>query len=181
VAIAYRRDVFEKVGLFDETFDACEDVEFNHRIDRAGLRCYFTPTVAVRYRPRNNLRRLFYQMMRYGRGRVRLLKKHPGTLSLGTFVPLVFVAGLLGGIPLCFAALFNVVVPLLWPIYLGTVIIYAVIVGLSSLAIAASKRNPLMAVRLPCVFATVHIGSGIGMLLECFTRQSPSNHRSKDS
>src|SRR5262249_28297838 len=29
VAVAYRRRVFDAVGLFDETFDACEDVEFN--------------------------------------------------------------------------------------------------------------------------------------------------------
>src|SRR5207253_399201 len=29
VAVAYRREVFEVVGLFDERFDACEDVEFN--------------------------------------------------------------------------------------------------------------------------------------------------------
>src|SRR5205085_3108463 len=28
VAIAYRREVFERVGRFDESFDACEDVEF---------------------------------------------------------------------------------------------------------------------------------------------------------
>ncbi|HKB40503.1 MAG TPA: glycosyltransferase, partial [Gemmataceae bacterium] len=36
VAVAYRREVFEAVGTFDERFDACEDVEFNHRVDRAG-------------------------------------------------------------------------------------------------------------------------------------------------
>ncbi|MBO0700629.1 MAG: glycosyltransferase, partial [Zavarzinella sp.] len=37
VAVAYRRDVFDQVGLFDESFDACEDVEFNTRVRRAGL------------------------------------------------------------------------------------------------------------------------------------------------
>src|SRR5204862_2547273 len=49
VAVAYRREVFERVGYFDESFDACEDVELNHRAARAGLTCYFTPRVAVRY------------------------------------------------------------------------------------------------------------------------------------
>src|SRR2546426_21442 len=52
VAIAYRRSVFERVGLFDEKFDACEDVEFNHRVHRARCRCFFTPAVRVRYHPR---------------------------------------------------------------------------------------------------------------------------------
>src|SRR5262245_38954230 len=79
VAVAYRREVFERVGLFDERFDACEDVELNHRVDRAGLRCFFTPAVAARYVPRASLRGLFRQMARYGRGRVRLARKHPET------------------------------------------------------------------------------------------------------
>ena len=47
VAVAYRREVFERIGYFDESFDACEDVEFNHRAARAGLTCYFTPRVGV--------------------------------------------------------------------------------------------------------------------------------------
>src|SRR5262245_55988865 len=72
VAVAYRRSVFGTIGMFDESFDACEDVEFNHRLDRAGLRCFFTPKVAVHYFPRSSLRGLVRQMIRYGRGRVRL-------------------------------------------------------------------------------------------------------------
>ena len=47
VAVAYRRKVFDLVGGFDERFDACEDVEFNHRIDEAGLNCWFSPEIAV--------------------------------------------------------------------------------------------------------------------------------------
>ncbi len=48
VAVAYRRVVFDAVGPFDESFDACEDVEFNHRLHRAGHRCFFTSAVEVR-------------------------------------------------------------------------------------------------------------------------------------
>jgi len=35
VAVAYRRSIFAQLGYFDEHFDACEDVEFNHRVDKA--------------------------------------------------------------------------------------------------------------------------------------------------
>lgn len=174
VAVAYRREVFQKIGLFDESFDACEDVELNHRADLAGLRCFFASSVAVRYRPRDSLVRLFRQMVRYGRGRVRLLKKHPDTLSLRTFLPLLFVAGLFVGIPLSSA------VPALWPFYLGAVFTYAAIVGLGSLAITVSKRNPVMAIRLPLVFATIHIASGAGMLLELPRRRVAPGGSFKD-
>src|SRR5436305_564656 len=80
-----------------ETFDACEDVEFNHRLAAAGLRCFFTPRARVRYFPRATLKALFLQMARYGRGRVRLLRKHPDTFSLTGFLPALFVAGVFLG------------------------------------------------------------------------------------
>ncbi|MGQ9576764.1 MAG: glycosyltransferase family 2 protein, partial [Thermoguttaceae bacterium] len=89
VAVAYRREVFDRLGLFDESFDACEDVELNHRIDRAGLRCYFSPAITVKYFPRETLGGLFRQLVRYGRGRVRLMRKHPETRSLRTLLPAV--------------------------------------------------------------------------------------------
>ena len=58
VAVAYKREVFEKVGLFDEQFDACEDVEFNTRVRQAGLTCFFTPAIRADYQPRGTLQRI---------------------------------------------------------------------------------------------------------------------------
>jgi len=94
VAVAYRRSVFEKIGYFDENFDACEGVELNHRVDLAGLPCFFTPRIAAHYAPRDSLRGLFRHLVRYSRGRVGLLRKHPEKFSWGILPPLLLVAGL---------------------------------------------------------------------------------------
>ena len=87
VGAAYRREVFDRVGYFDEHFDACEDVDFNFRCDQAGLRCLFLPAAAVHYQPRDTLSGLFKQLARYGRGRVRFVRKHPATFSWKSFAP----------------------------------------------------------------------------------------------
>lgn len=174
VAVAYRREVFEAVGSFDESFDACEDVELNYRVDRAGLRCYFTPEVAVRYRPRGTLAGLFRQLARYGRGRVRLLRKHPDTRSLRTFVPLLFVVGLLAGLAL------GAAVPWLRPLYFAALMTYTTIIGLSSLSIVAKKRQLAIAAWLPLVFATIHVASGAGMLLELLCPPAASTSPRRD-
>ncbi len=162
--MAYRRDVFNRAGLFDERFDACEDCELNHRLDEAGLQCVLVPTLAVKYEPRKTVRGLFRQLFRYGRGRVRLARKHPETITLGSFVPAAFVLGLLAGPLVC------AVVPPLWSVYVATIALYLVMVILTGSVIAWQQRQPALAILLPVVLATIHLGSGVGILVEACRR-----------
>lgn len=164
VAIAYRRGVFETVGVFDESFDACEDVEFNHRVDRAGLKCFFSPRVAVRYHPRSSLRGLFRQMVRYGRGRVRLLRKHPETFTPMGFIPAVFVLGLLLGPLLAWF------VPLFAALYLGGLAVYGTAVLAATENLAVKERQWRTLLWGPPVFLAIHCGAGAGLLLEWLRR-----------
>lgn len=160
VAIAYRRSVFERVGFFDESFDACEDVELNHRIDRAGLRCFFTPRARVHYQARATLRGLFQQMHRYGRGRMRLLRKWPETFTVPGFVPAAFVVWLVIGAAAALLA------PACAVFYGSTLIAYALAVCLTSLFLCVRTRGFTLLPRLLPIFATIHLGAGIGILHE---------------
>jgi polysaccharide deacetylase family protein (PEP-CTERM system associated) len=160
VGIAYRREIFDAVGLFDEDFDACEDVEFNHRIDRAGLRCFFSPKVQVRYHPRSSLLALFRQMCRYGRGRMRLLAKYPETFSFASVIPAIFLVGLAaGGVAACFS-------PWLATGYAAALGTYVITILVASLVLAARARDACLLPWLPLVFAAIHSGAGTGVLME---------------
>jgi succinoglycan biosynthesis protein ExoA len=164
VAVAYRREVFDRIGYFDEAFDAAEDVEFNHRLRLAGMRCFFSPRVRVPYHPRSTPWGLFKQMVRYGRGRVRLLRKHPDTFSLPGLVPAAFVAGNLAG-PL--------VAPLVRPLILAqaiAILFYLCVVAVVSLGVAWNRRDLRQLPWLPLVFVTVHAGAGWGLLREGFAQ-----------
>jgi succinoglycan biosynthesis protein ExoA len=160
VAVAYQRDVFDTIGLFDESFDACEDVEFNHRLGRAGFNCYFAPLTCVLYHPRASLGGLYRQMVRYGRGRVRLFRKHRETLSLACLAPAALIAGIVLG-PLLAA----VVPGLRWPLA-GMLSIYLGVVLAVSLRLAKQSRDWTLLVRLPAVFGALHAGAGVGVLFE---------------
>jgi succinoglycan biosynthesis protein ExoA len=175
VAVAYRRSVFDRVGHFDESFDACEDVEFNHRVDRAGLTCFFTPRIRVRYHPRASLRGLFRQLVRYGRGRARLLCKHPETLSIGSLVPAVFVAGLVaGGIASCFSKRIAAV--------FGTVLALYVIIVLTVSALVAYRYRRLGFLGwLPLIYPTIHVASGSGTLIELMSVILPKKTGAKSA
>ena len=165
VAAAYKRTVFDRVGEFDESFDACEDVEFNHRVDRAGLRCFFTSRCRFAISPGRACGASF-SSWRYGRGRVRLLRKHPDTFSPGGFVPAAWVAGLIAG-PLVGLVWFP-----LWWLYGGLIAVYLAIVAATSATIAVQHRKPEFLGWLPLVFLTIHAGSGCGVLTEVFSGRS---------
>jgi succinoglycan biosynthesis protein ExoA len=160
VATAYRREVFTLVGLFDERFDACEDVEFNHRVARAGMPCFFTPKVQVRYHPRSTLSGLYRQLVRYGRGRVRLLRKHPDSFSVPGFVPAIWASGLVGGLV---AAAFSQYAAVA---YVTCLAIYGICVLGFSVGLGWRERSLVVTAWLPLVYVTIHLGAATGLLWE---------------
>lgn len=160
VAVAYRRSVFDRVGLFDETFDACEDVEFNTRIDAAGLSCYFAPELAVNYHPRETLSGLVFQMGRYGRGRARLAFKNPASLTLPAMVPALFLTGLAAAFVLGLAA------PLFAAVFCGTALVYSGVVAIVGLWLAVQRGAAGLSPLFPAVFLAIHVGAGWGVLAE---------------
>jgi succinoglycan biosynthesis protein ExoA len=160
VAVAYRGDVFTRVGYFDEAFDACEDVEFNHRLARAGMRCYLAPELTVRYHPRGSLAGLCYQMLRYGRGRARLLLKHPDTFAVAPLVPAIFL------VTLAVSAGLGMVAPPFAGLFCVTVLAYCWTVIVSALLVGVRGRTLQLTPLLPIVFLSIHVGAGWGVLRE---------------
>lgn len=161
VAVAYRRELLQRLGGFDETFDACEDVEFNLRVDRSGAACYLDPSLALPYHPRTNPLGAWRQLARYGRGRARLARKNPATLSWGTLVPAVFVLGLIAG------PLGGWFVPALTYVFVAALALYA---GLLACVAAAAAprflRDPAALALVPAALATIHLAAGAGFLSE---------------
>lgn len=96
---AFRREVFDKVGGFDERFAYGSDIDFSWRVVGAGYRIRSAPTAIVRH-DWGTMRRQVRRSYLYGRARVRLYKKHPRRLRHAwredsmTLVYPLFVLGL---------------------------------------------------------------------------------------
>jgi succinoglycan biosynthesis protein ExoA len=156
---SYKKEVFEEVGYFDERFDACEDVEFNYRVSKIWNESFTSMKLAVMYYPRETLVALFTQLKRYGIGRFRLARKHPGTLGTGTLVIALFTAGL----PLLIFLSF------FWSLalyaLLGSAGFYMLTILLWSVPIAMRKGLKYLPL-LPAIYPTIHFGLGCGFLGE---------------
>lgn len=92
---AFRRAVFDRIGLYDEASVANEDAEINQRIVKSGGRIYLSPEIRVRYYPRTSFAGVARQYYGYGHWRARTLLKHRRLLTLRSVLPfLTLVAGL---------------------------------------------------------------------------------------
>lgn len=153
----FPRDVFQRVGLFDEEMVRNQDDEFNHRILRKGGRVLLLPDVVCYYYARGSFRqvaRMFYQ---YGAFKPLVARKSGRIMTIRQLVPAAFVLGL-GG---------SAVGSLLWsPLIWGTAGIAAAYSAavLACAARVAASHGRRCALALTAVFPIVHLSYGIGFL-----------------
>jgi len=115
---AYKKEIFDEVGLFDEELVRCQDDEFNFRIRHYGGKILLTPKIKSWYYPRSGFKKLWRQYFGYGFWKVRILQKHFWMMQLRHFVPAAFVMTLLG---LLIVGLF---VPQVLILFLGVLLLY---------------------------------------------------------
>ncbi len=162
---AYRRDVFKRVDYVDENFDAAEDVEFNYRVEKAGLTCYTAPSLKVKYYPRESLGKLVRQLIRYGRGRKCFARKHPAAITLNQLIPLFFVLGLPFAIFSFCLMVFQREVTIFPSLLVLPYVLYLLLLLVTSLLI--SRKNGWKYFRhLPIIFLIIHFSLGWGWLVE---------------
>lgn len=92
---AYRREVFESVGLFDEMLVRNQDAEFNYRVVTGGYKIYLNPAIKSFYYSRSSLRRLWSQYHQYGYWKTRVIRKHRKPQSVRQLIPVTFLLTLL--------------------------------------------------------------------------------------
>ena len=151
------REVFDRIGCFDEELVRNQDDEFNLRLSRAGGLIWQSPRIQSWYHPRESLRSLWQQYAQYGYWKVRVIQKHCLPASVRHLVPAAFVFAVL---TLPIAALFW---PWAWWIWSALGILYIAGNLVASVEIA-SRRGLTLFLVLPAVVACYHFGYGYGFL-----------------
>jgi succinoglycan biosynthesis protein ExoA len=157
----FRRDVLERLGGFNDHYHRAQDWELNLRIRQAGELVWFSPELAVTYRPRSSWTELVQQFFHTGRWRREVIRHYPGTVSARYLAPpMVSLAILLGLVAGLVGALVGL--PLLgwgWLAPLG----YGLGVLVASLK-EGQALSPGARAWLPFVLATMHLSWGSGFL-----------------
>ena len=151
---AYRREVFEKAGLFNEKLLRTEDNEEHYRIREAGYKFFFNPEIKSYQYARPTLKRMMRQ--KYGNGFwIGVTTKIcPKCLSWYHYVPAFFVIAIMLT-TLLSAFGITVFTFLLWGIYFAFTIIATVFGSLKEGFYIANIIAPI-------VFLLLHFAYGIG-------------------
>ena len=164
------RQVFDRIGLFDEELVRNQDDEFNLRQMLAGGKIWQSPRIKSWYKPRGSLGALFRQYMQYGYWRVRVIQKHKMPASLRHLVPGTFV---LLFIMLALASPWWSLAAWSW---LGLASAYVMGNVAASFLTAARCQWKFLPI-LPLVFACYHFAYGYGFLHGiwdfCILRRGP--------
>lgn len=152
---AYRREVFDCTGLFDESLIRNQDYELNYRLRAAGGRIFCTPAIKSRYHGRSDLRALWRQYFDYGFWKARVIRLHPASTKWRHLVAPAFLLALAGGIAMSLAY------PPAWPIPASIAGLYALAALVASMLVARSKGWRLFWA-LPITYAVVHLSWGLG-------------------
>lgn len=153
----YRKELFEKIGLFDEELLRNQDDEFNFRLIRNGGKILLVPEIVSYYYARNSWKNLWTMFFQYGYFKPLVARKVGGFLTWRQTIPALFVGSLIfTGILSFFGKRF------LW-LFLFVVALYVVANTVFSFSVSLKKGLKL----LPFVaisFATLHLSYGIGYL-----------------
>lgn len=158
----FHRDLFRKIGMFDEELVRNQDDEFNARIIKHGGKIYLIPSIKIGYYARESIGKMAKMFFQYGfyKPLVNLKIGKPATVR--QLVPFFFVMYLV------FAAVFTVIVPSSAVKAFGLFFLYLIISELYSIRISLKEKEMTFLFLLPLVFLLIHLSYGLGYIAGIF-------------
>ncbi|CDF57748.1 glycosyltransferase family 2 protein [Thermobrachium celere] len=153
---AYRREVLDEVGYFDEELVRNQDDEINLRVSKAGYKILLSLKIKSWYYARSSYRKLWKQYFQYGFWKVRVMQKHGKPASLRHLVPLIFILVNILGI------IFGLINKIIFYLWFFQALLYLVCDIFFSVRVSKNDRGLIKYV-IP-TFPILHIGYGLGFL-----------------
>jgi succinoglycan biosynthesis protein ExoA len=166
----FKKDLFDRIGMYDEKLLSSSDLDVNQRIQAAGGRILVMPDIVVNYAADGNLRALRRHVFADGVWVSYVMKFGKRAWSWRHWVPAALVLSLFGALALGVASRV-----FLW-IGLGIAGLYAAASLGLSVRIAVREREAGYTFLLPLVFAVRHFVFGAGTLFGLVLVVLPGEH-----
>lgn len=156
--VAYQKEVFDKIGLFNENLIRSQDMELNLRLKRAGGKILLAPDIISYYYPKSNLKDFFLHNFKDAIWPTYQLKFTKKLYCLRHYLPPLFLLALV---------VFAIGIIFWFPFivfFLSLIGIYFLLAFYFSFKIVLLKKEWRYLFLLPLAFACRHFGHGLGSL-----------------
>lgn len=155
----YRKEIFARVGLFNEDLAKSQDIEFNLRLKKAGGKTLLLPEVVSYYFARSDMSSFLKHNWNNGVWAVLpFAYSDIIPVSWRHLVPLAFVTSLLG------SAVLGLLMPSFLWLCVAVVVAYGIADLAASLHLAVRERDVRYVLLMPAIFASLHLTYGLGSL-----------------
>ncbi len=192
---AYKREVIEKTGFFNEELGRTEDNEYHYRVRQNGYKICFNPKIRSFQHIRNSLPSMLKQKYSNGLWIGITTKICPQCLSIYHYVPFAFVCaiilstiacivtGIMSAATAVHSAVFTAIksiVYLLTKVMWAAYWIAALVMSAVAYIKADKKQKNITNILLPVLFFLLHISYGIGTAVGLLRRQDTSKGNRHD-
>ena len=164
---AFRRDLWTRLGGYDETLIANEDYDFNYRARRAGVAVVLDPRIESQYFARPTLGALGRQYHRYGFWKAQMLRKDPKALRWRQVPPALVLPWLVA------SSVVAVAMPP--PMGLAAAAAYPAIIAAAAAHIAYRAKVAALWPAACAALAVVHVAWSAGFLRAAVGISAPSS------
>ncbi|MEY1088327.1 glycosyltransferase family 2 protein [Morganella morganii] len=168
----FKKEVFEKIGYYDESLLRNEDDEFNGRMIKNQLSIYLIPFIRIKYYPRNSYSKLSSMMYQYGLYKPVVVKKLGFTTSYRQLAPPLFVLFLLFGV------LFSLFSNIIFTIFSSIMLIYLLLITWPLKDYYRKYKSFNIGVSYSLLLIHLSYGSGylIGVIHMLMNKKNKINH-----
>ena len=160
----YKKEIFDKVGLFNEKLLRSQDIELNLRIKRNGGKIILAPDIVSYYYPKDNLIGFLKHNFLDGVWSTYPAKVAKIKLKLRHYIPLVFVLSLF------FWGLSGLKYRFFFHLFALEVLSYLLSSFYFSYKIGKKENDSRYFLLMPIVFAVRHFAYGIGSIFGLIKR-----------
>jgi glycosyltransferase involved in cell wall biosynthesis len=155
----YHRNVFERIGFFDEELVRNQDDEFNARLINQGGKIFLIPDLVIEYVARDSLQKMSNMYYQYGLFKPLVNKKLGKPATIRQFFPMVFLCGLV------FGALLSCYSKIIMALYLFVFAVYWMTGFIIGIKKVKSYQDIKIVYYLPITFFIIHISYGWGYIV----------------
>lgn len=164
----YPKEVFLRIGLYNEHLVRSSDMELNIRLKKVGGKILLAPDIVGYYYADTSFYEFWRHNFKDGVWATYPFKFTRSIFRFRHFIPLLFVGAFVGSFVL------SVIFPLFFPVFFSIVFLYMLALFITALDIAFKQKDIRYLFFIPVALVLRHVGYGMGSWWGCIKLGLPS-------